>query len=169
MLGIINYWTLWDGASRAVPFTTITGLRMDKNDTIDIFNFIKTGQEVPQQEYTDEFLESSTYMYPTTRWEKGLGDEWRTSFLDSSYGVRNTLSKALCTMVNEDLRGMGRPEIHAIQLAVLTLPVNPHQSEVRFDREREKKWTHEFTCDLGGDGAGSLADKSILGDDAHEL
>lgn len=46
-----------------------------EGDSIDLYEFIKTGKEVEFDEFTDDVLDNLTYKYPSTRWEKGLGDD----------------------------------------------------------------------------------------------
>lgn len=60
----------------------IVGWRKDEDegdvwegDSIDLYEFIKTGKEVEFDEFNEDILDNLTYKYPTTRWEKSLGDD----------------------------------------------------------------------------------------------
>ena len=75
-----NEWGMWSpGAERISPYTVILGWRRNEGDEddelINLFHFLKTGEEVPFEGFSEEFLADTTYLYPSTRWEKALGDD----------------------------------------------------------------------------------------------
>lgn len=63
-------------------YTVIVGWRRaeDEEDiwegtNFNLYEFIKSGKEVPFDDFTEEVLDNLTYQYPSSRWEKGLGDD----------------------------------------------------------------------------------------------
>lgn len=77
-----NEFGMWSpGAARIAPWTVILGWRSEGEDDIwegenfNLYEFIKSGREVEFEEFTEDVLDNLTYLYPSTRWEKGLGDD----------------------------------------------------------------------------------------------
>lgn len=150
--GFENSWAMWSGAPRHVPFTSIWGHRrkidnsVEESNSIDIFHFIRTGKEIEAQDFSDNFLEYSTYAYPSFRWEKGLGDEWETYLENAKESVADSLGTALCNMVNEDLEFLNKPKIDMIEIVVHERGVSQPYSETRFTDETYE-WDKVIECD----------------------
>lgn len=180
LVDFTNYWGMWDRAPRLVPFTTIRGWRKrhrttllsedglrqmcflesshdghdfigtEKWETVDVFHLIRTGEELEMKKYSEDYFDYSTYTYPTTRWEKGLGDEWN-SYLKGQDGydwtVKETLATALCHMVNEDLARRGTRTLETIEIVVRTQGVSPPFSHTRYTDEGYVWYSDEIDCD----------------------
>jgi hypothetical protein len=87
---ISNEWGMWSpGAERVSPYTVILGWRRregENDDLINLFEFLKSGEEVPFEGFSEKFLADTTYLYPSTRWEKALGDDC-TYIISKSVGM----------------------------------------------------------------------------------
>jgi hypothetical protein len=73
---------MWSpGAARISPWTVILGWRSEGEDDIweganfNLYEFIRSGREVKFEDFTEDVLDNLTYLYPSTRWEKGIGDD----------------------------------------------------------------------------------------------
>ncbi len=77
-----NEFGMWSpGAARISPWTVILGWRSEGEDDIweganfNLYEFIRSGREVKFEDFTEDVLDNLTYLYPSTRWEKGIGDD----------------------------------------------------------------------------------------------
>ena len=149
-------WEMWSNAPRESPFTMILGWRpppieggrdphdLDNWEAMNLYRFMKTGEEVAFVNFTDDVLDSFTYEYPSTRWEKGIGDEWSTNVRR----LADPMGKALCNMVNEDLqsRGGGRP-IFFVQIVIHFREIMPIGSSKRWKKDDpEDTLRHDIDC-----------------------
>jgi hypothetical protein len=132
-------WNMWSHAPRRCPFTMILGWRPSKEgdpkdretwESINLYRFIKTGKEVLFDDFTDDLLEGFTHEYPSTRWEKGIGDEWQTF----GKALVKPMGRALCNMINEDLQKQGAREISFVQFAVHSRRINPPGTRPRWQK-----------------------------------
>ncbi|KAI2504238.1 hypothetical protein MHU86_10165 [Fragilaria crotonensis] len=130
-------WNMWSGAPRECPFTMILGWRPSKEgdpqdretwESLNLYRFIKTGEEVLFDNFSDELLEGFTHEYPSTRWEKGIGDEWH----QFGKALVKPMGRSLCNMINEDLRKKGAREISFVQFAVHSRHINPPYTKPRW-------------------------------------
>lgn len=131
-----NSWGMWSpGAVRISPYTVILGGREredGKYDAYDLWEFLKSGKEVRFKGFTEDYLADSTYLYPSTRWEKALGDDWEEYLMSSEYNISGNLMKAWCIFINEDLEKMGRPPMDAIEIRVHLRPIGTPESGKRY-------------------------------------
>jgi hypothetical protein len=127
---------MWSpGAVRISPYTVILGGREredGKYDAYDLWEFLKSGKEVKFKGFTEDYLADSTYLYPSTRWEKALGDDWEEYLMSSEYNISGNLMKAWCIFINEDLEKMGRPPMDAIEIRVHLRPIGTPESGKRY-------------------------------------
>jgi hypothetical protein len=103
-----------------------------KYDIFDLWEFLKSGKEVEFGGFTEEYLADSTYMYPSTRWEKALGDDWEEYLMSDAYDISDNLLRAWCLFINEDLEKMGRPPMDAIEIRVHLRPIGTPESGKRY-------------------------------------
>ena len=153
-----NSWGMWSpGAVRESPYTVIVGGRERENgefDVFDLWEFLKSGNEVEFKGFTEEYLADSTYMYPSTRWEKALGDDWEEYLMTSEYDISENLMKAWCIFINEDLEKMGRPRMDAIEIRVHLRPIGTPESGKRYPPEElSEEGVQTYFCfeDNGGE------------------
>jgi hypothetical protein len=147
-------WDMWTWAPRESPFTMIVGKRHKQSpnsgskvtwEKLNLYRFIKTGEEVPFEGFTDDILDRFTYQYPTTRWEKGIGDEWET-YLP---GLVKSMGRALCTMVNEDLMKKGSRPISSIEFLLHYREILPSGSKDRWsDDDSDTSSLRQIVCPL---------------------
>jgi hypothetical protein len=145
-------WDMWTGAPRESPFTMIVGKRPIESQSsqgkrtweqLNLYQFIKTREEVPFDGFTDDILDRYTYQYPTTRWEKGIGDEWE-QYLP---GLVKSMGKALCNMVNEDLIKKGSRPISSIDFLLHYREILPSGSKARWsDDDSDTSSLRQIVC-----------------------
>ena len=137
-----NSWGMWSpGAERLSPYTVILGGRKqegteDEYDIINLFHFIKNGEEISFDDgFTEEFLADTTYLYPSTRWEKALGDDWEDYLQTPGYDISENILRAWCVFINEDMAKLGRAPIDAIEIRVYLRPIGTPESGKRYSDE----------------------------------
>jgi hypothetical protein len=146
-------WGMWLAAPRTCPFTMILGWRPSKEgdphdfdtwEAMNLYRFMKTREEVAFVDFTDDVLDVFTHEYPSTRWEKGIGDEWETNIK----GLVKPMGKALCVMINEDLQSRGGRPIFFVQFAVHLRGILPPGSRERWRRDWGPEYTmrHDIDC-----------------------
>jgi len=144
-----NSWGMWaPGAERISPYTVIVGGRQRPDgeyDVINLFHFLKTGEEIPFEGFTEEFLADTTYLYPSTRWEKALGDDWADYLQNPAYDISDNILQAWCIFINEDLEKLGRPPMDAIEIRIHLRPIGTPESGKRYSDESE---SHEGSLTL---------------------
>ena len=136
-------WGMWSpGAERVSPYTVILGGRKkegteDQYDIVNLFHFLKTGKEIPFEGFTEEFLADSTYLYPSTRWEKALEDDWQDYLQNPGYDISENILQAWCVFFNEDMAKLGRAPIDAIEIRVYLRRIGTPESGKRYSDEDE--------------------------------
>lgn len=139
-----NDWGMWSpGAERVSPYTVILGgrKRQDGSDGYDVYNlfhFLKTGgEEIGFDGFTEEFLADTTYLYPSTRWEKALGDDWEDYLSNEDTDISDNILDAWCIFINEDLEKLGRPPMDAIEIRIHLRPIGTPERGKRYSDESE--------------------------------
>lgn len=135
-----NDWGMWSpGAERISPYTVILGGRLVEGEDdvfeeeINLFHFLKTrGEEVPFEGFTEEFMADSTYLYPSTRWEKALGDDWADYLSSAENDISDNILRAWCVMINEDLEKLGRRPMDALEIRLYLRPIGTPESGKRY-------------------------------------
>lgn len=138
----------------------------------NLYEFIKSGKEVPFDDFTDDVLDNLTYQYPSSRWEKGLGDDCKSTFsvsslcetlIDSHFlsfhylpgraylhrknpdnDIAPTMAAAWCSMVNEDLEAMGRPRIDMVEIRTHRRRIAPPGSARRYAETGKEQSRYRF-------------------------
>lgn len=145
-------WDMWTGAPRSSPFTVILGWRptmdgdsedFESYEAIDLYHFIKTRDQILFGNFTDDLLDVFTYKYPSTRWEKGIGDEWE----ENVPALVTTMGNALCILINEDLARLGGRPILYVEFVTHTRGIQPPGSGKRWkDYDPNMKWESHVEC-----------------------
>lgn len=136
-------WGMWSpGAARVSPFTVIVGYRFGETEEdvqdFNLYKFIRTGEEVPFEGFTDDLLANLTYQYPSTRWENALGDDWESYLVEgSSTDMSDQIGVALCNFVNEDMERLGRDPVDAIEIKVMLREISPPGSKTRYEEQKD--------------------------------
>lgn len=106
------------------------------SQNFNVYKFLRTGEEVPFEGFTDDVLANVTYLYPSTRWENALGDDYSSYLLeDGDTDMSDSLSLALCTFLNEDMEKLGRDPVDAIEIKVMLREISPPGSKTRYEDE----------------------------------
>jgi hypothetical protein len=153
--GFVNSnWDMWTSAPRNSPFTMILGWRpktegdpedFESYEAINLYRFIKTRDEVLFGTFTDDLLDVFTYEYPSTRWEKGIGDEWE----ENVPALLTTMANALCIMINEDLARLGSRPILYVEFVTHTRGIQPPGGGKRWkDYDPNMKWESHIECKM---------------------
>jgi len=151
VLSFRNTWGMWKGATRYSPYTALVGWRKveDEWENFDIFRFIKTGKEVEFEGFTTDYLEQSTYLYPSARWEKAIADEWETYlFTDDEHGVWHNMGVAMCNFINEDMAKLKLATINEVEIKVHIRGIAPPGSGTRYTNEIED-YRQSIRCGSG--------------------
>jgi len=133
-------WAMWSpGAARVSPFTVIVAHRYDETEedaqNFNLYKFLRTGEEVPFEGFTDDVLANLTYLYPSTRWENALGDDYALYLADGPTDMSDNLLAALCTFINEDMEKLGREAVDAVEIKVHLRGISPPGSKTRYEEE----------------------------------
>jgi hypothetical protein len=89
-----------------------------EGDNFNLYEFIKSGKEVPFDDFTDDVLDNLTYQYPSTRWEKGLGDDCKFPYI-LIFLARNT-SRLTLSVVS--LPKGGHTSLARMEITISRLP-----------------------------------------------
>jgi hypothetical protein len=142
-----NYWTMWSpGAFRQSPYTMILGLRnVDETEEsqFNIYHFMRTGEEIEFEGFSEHVLADFVYQYPSTRWEQAIGDAYESTVM--SYSISITMGTAMCCFVNEDLAKLGRPPIDGIEIVTHIREIGAPGSNTRYG-EYTENWTRYVSC-----------------------
>lgn len=115
-----NYWGMWSpSAARESPYTMILGFRNvdeEEESQFNIYHFMKTGEEIEFEGFSEHVLPNFVYQYPSTRWEQALAEQYEETIISEEDSISKTVGTAMCYFVNDDLAKLGRPPIDGIEI-----------------------------------------------------